>query len=95
MIQEQARLLVAYHRVGSMQVPHWVKEEVYTHMEWYAQHQTMLMLVLTWIMTRMYRWSGFWAPERGICWEIDSATEASNESDKSTDRSSSDELEDW
>ena len=95
MIQEQACLLAAYHCVGSMRVPRWVKEEVYTHMERYAQHQTMLMLALTWIMTRMYRRSGFWAPERGICWEIDSATEVSNESDESTDRSSSDEPEDW
>jgi hypothetical protein len=36
MIQEQVRLLVAYHHVGSMQVPRWVKEEVYTEMEQYA-----------------------------------------------------------
>jgi len=95
MIQEQACLLVAYHHVGSMQVLCWVKEEVYTHMEQYAWHQIMLMLALTWIMTRVYQRSGFWAPERGICWEIDSTTEASNESDKSTDCSSSDEPEDW
>ena len=93
MIQEQAWLLAAYHRVGSMQVPRWVKEEVYTYMEQCVQQKIMLMVALTWIMTRMYRRSGFWAPERGIIWEIDSATEDSSESDKSTDHSDSDEPE--
>ena len=39
MIQEQARLLAAYHHVGSMRAPRWVKKEVYTYMEWYAQQQ--------------------------------------------------------
>src|SRR5258708_29801973 len=34
-VQEQAWLLAAYHNVGSMQVPHWVKD-VYTYMEWYG-----------------------------------------------------------
>jgi len=53
------------------------------------------ILVLTCIMTRMYRRSGHWAPERGIFWEIDSATEDSSESDEFTDRSDSDEPEEW
>jgi hypothetical protein len=34
-IQEQARLLAAYHNVGSMRVPHWVKD-VYMYMERYV-----------------------------------------------------------
>jgi len=94
MIQEQARLLVAYHHVGSMQVPRWVKVEVYTYMEWCAQ-QKMLMLALTCTMTRMYQRSGLWAPERGILWESDLSTEDSSEIDESMDRNDSDELEDW
>ena len=53
------------------------------------------MLALTWIMTRMYRSSGCWAPERGITWEIDSTTDDSGESDESTDYSDSDEPEEW
>jgi hypothetical protein len=53
----------------------------------------MLMLALTWIMTRMYRSSGRWAPERGVVWEIDSATEDSSESGESMDHSDSDEPE--
>jgi len=95
MIQEQARLLAAYHHVGSMRVPRWVKEEVYTYMERYARQKATLMLALTCIMTRMYRRSGYWAPERGIIWEMDSATEDSSETDESTDRNDSDEPEDW
>jgi hypothetical protein len=34
-VQEQARLLAAYHNVGSMRVPRWVKD-VYAYMERYA-----------------------------------------------------------
>jgi hypothetical protein len=34
-VQEQARLLAAYHNVGSMKVPRWVKD-VYAHMERYV-----------------------------------------------------------
>jgi len=34
-IQEQAWLLAAYHNVGSMWVPCWVKTEIYVYMEWY------------------------------------------------------------
>ena len=93
MIQEQAQLLAAYHRVGSMRVPRWVKE-VYTYMERCARRKIMLMLALTWVMTRMYRRSGYWAPERGIFWEMDSATEDNSESDESTGCSDSDEPED-
>ena len=81
MIQEQARLLAAYHNVGSMQVPRWVKEEVYAYMERYAQQKIMLLLALTCIMTRVYRRSGYWAPERGNTWEIDSDSSESDESD--------------
>ena len=95
MIQEQVRLLAAYHRVGSMRVPRWVKEEVYTYMERCALQKSTLMPALTCIMTRMYRSSGFWAPERGIIWESDSSTEDSSEIDESTDRNDSDEPEDW
>ena len=83
MIQEQVRLLAAYHCVGSMQVPCWVKE-VYTYMERCAWQKIMLILVLTWFMTRMYQCSGYWVPERGIFWEIDSATEDSSGKDEST-----------
>ena len=39
MIQEQARLLAAYHHVGSMRVPRWVKQEVYTYMERCARQE--------------------------------------------------------
>jgi len=95
MIQEQAWLLAAYHHVGSMQVPHWVKEEVYTYMEQCTWQKVMLMLALTCIMTRMYQCSGYWAPERGIIWEMDLATEDSSETDESTDCNDSDEPEDW
>ena len=97
MIQEQARLLAAYHNVGSMRVPRWVKGEAYTYMERYLRHQVMLMIVLTWIMTRKYRRSGLWVPERGIFWEVESAIEDSSESDESnesSDRSNSGEPED-
>ena len=94
MIEEQARLLAAYHHVGSMRVPRWVKEEIYTYMERCARQNVMLILTLTWIMTRMYRRSGFWAPESGICWEIESAAEDSCESDEATSSGDSDELED-
>jgi hypothetical protein len=94
MIQEQARLLAAYHNVGSMRVPRWVKEEVYAHMERCARQKFMLILALTCIMTRMYRSSGHWAPERGVVWEIDSATGDSSNSDEFTDCSDSDEPED-
>ena len=93
MIQEQAQLLAAYHHVGSMRVPRWVKE-VYTYMERCTQQKIMLILALTWFMTRMYQRSGYWVPERGIFWEIDSATEDSSRKDESTDCSDSDELED-
>ena len=34
-VQEQARLLAAYHNVGSMRVPRWVKTEIYAYMERY------------------------------------------------------------
>src|SRR5258706_47055 len=44
MIQEQARLLGAYHHVGSMRVPRWVKEEVYAYMEQCARQKIMLFL---------------------------------------------------
>ena len=54
----------------------------------------MLILALTWFMTRMYRRSGYWVPERGIFWEIDLATEDSSRKDESTDCSDSDEPED-
>ena len=53
----------------------------------------MLMLALTWVVTRMYRGSGCWAPERGIIWEVDSATEDSSDSDESTNYRDSDERE--
>ena len=75
MIQEQARLLAAYHHVGSMRVPRWVKEEIYTYMEWCARQKNIPMIALTFSMTRMYQHSGFWAPEKGITWECDSSTE--------------------
>ena len=103
MIQEQARLLAAYHHVGSARAPRWVKVEVYTYMARYVPRLIILMLALTWIITRKYRRSGLWVPERGIFWEVNSATEdtsetsetnASNEPNESTDRSDSDELED-
>ena len=35
-VQEQARLLAAYHNVGSMRVPRWVVKDVYTYMEQYV-----------------------------------------------------------
>ena len=89
---EQARLLAAYYHVGSVRVRRWVKE-IYTYMERCARQKIMLMLALNWIMTRMYRGSGLWAPERRIFWEIGSATEDSSESDESVDRSDSDELD--
>jgi len=69
-------------------------KEVYTYMEWYASQKIMKMLALTWIMTRKYRRSGLWDPERGFFWEIDSTTEASSESDESTDSSNSGEPDD-
>ena len=94
MVQEQARLLAAYHNVGSMRVPRWVKEEVYAHMERCARQKIMLILALTCITTRMHRSSGHWAPERGSVWDMDSATEDSSESDELTDCSNSDEPED-
>ena len=78
-----------------MRVPRWVKEEVYAYMERCARQEIMLTLALTCIMTRRYRRSGLWAPERGVCWEIDSATDDGSESDKFTDCSDSDEPEDW
>ncbi len=76
-------------------MPRWVKEEVYTYMEWCAQQKATLMLALTCIMTRMYRRSGYWAPERGIIWEMDLVTEDSSKTDESTDCNDSDEPEDW
>ena len=91
MIQEQARLLAAYHRVGSMRVPRWV--EVYTYMEQCSRQNIMLMLALTRVMTRMYQHSGLWVPGRGVFWEINSATEDSSNSNEFTDRSDSDEPE--
>jgi hypothetical protein len=97
MIQEQARLLAAYHHVGSMRAPRWVKWRSIHIWNGTPDSKIMLMLALTWVMTRKYRRSGFWVPERGIFWEIDSATEdssESDESDESTDRSDSGELED-
>ena len=95
MVQEQAWLLVAYHNVGSMRVPRWVKEEVYAYMERCARQKIRLIPALTCIMTRTYRRSGYWAPESGVIWEIDLAMEDSSESDEFTDRSDSDEPEDW
>ena len=47
MIQEQARLLAAYHCVGSMRVPRWVKEEVYAYMDRCALQKIMIILALT------------------------------------------------
>jgi hypothetical protein len=35
-VQEQARLLVAYHKAGSMSVPNWVKSEIYAYLEQYV-----------------------------------------------------------
>jgi len=72
-----------------------VKEEVYAYMERCARQEIMLTLALTCIMTRRYRRSGLWAPERGVCWEIDLAMDDGSESDEFTDRSDSDEPEDW
>ena len=94
MIQEQARLLAAYHHVGSMWVPRWVKEEIYPYMERCARQKNIPMIALTFSMTRMYWCSGFWAPEKGITWECDSSTEGSSETDESTDRNDSDFAED-
>ena len=57
----------------------------------------MLMIALTWIISRKFRRSGFWVPERGIFWVLDSSTDGSSgcdESDDSTDHSNSSELED-
>ena len=54
----------------------------------------MLILALTWIVTRRYRRSGFWVPESGIFWEIGSATEDSSESEEVTNSGDSDEPED-
>lgn len=57
----------------------------------------MLMLALTRAISRRYRRSGFWVPERGIFWVVDSFTDdssESDESDESTESSNTDELED-
>lgn len=35
-VQEQAQLLAAFHNVGSMRVPGWVKKDIYTYMDRYA-----------------------------------------------------------
>jgi hypothetical protein len=97
MIQEQARLLAAYHHVGSMRAPHWVKGEVYAYMEWYARQQNHADTCADLDYDRKYWRSGFWVPERGIFWNVDLAMEDSSEndeSDMSMDRSNSSELED-
>jgi hypothetical protein len=39
-IQEQAQLLAAYHPIRSMQVPDWVKMDVYVYMERYVYLNT-------------------------------------------------------
>jgi hypothetical protein len=43
-VQEQAQLLAAYHNVGSMRVPSWVKKDVYPYMERYALWYRMPIL---------------------------------------------------
>ena len=35
-VQEQARLLAAYHKAGSMRVPKWVKRDVYSYVKQYV-----------------------------------------------------------
>ena len=88
-VQEQAWLLAAYHNVGSMRVPRWVKD-VYTYMERYG---------LT--GEHVYCCTHNILEQQGIFWEPNSNTEDSNEestggssSDSSGTGSTSDRLED-